>query len=321
MTSGLWAVVAEFDGPWHAWRVQESHECGGVEGCVMPLTQPVARWRVPQITLWDSTLDAQGYAARVGRIQGLIDQGVIEQMNLCRVLSVPVSQPPPARVVSERLQAVHREPYGGWFDFAAPHGPRTWIVSGSPERAFSVADGRIRLSPIKGTAPTAAALLPKDYEENDLVARALLGELRSVVPRSRISGPAEVQEHPGMVQLATQLEGELPLTPGGPDWAALIAALVPPLSVTGVPREAARTVIERLEPSPRGPYCGVVGWVDVEAGTAEFAAMIRSFWLEGDMLKFGTGAGITRGSDPMGEWRETDLKAATLISALTQAVR
>jgi para-aminobenzoate synthetase component 1 len=38
--------------------------------------------------------------------------------------------------------------------------------------------------------------------------------------------------------------------------------------------------------------------------------------MEGDRkhLKFGTGAGITWGSDPEGEWAETELKAARLIA-------
>ena len=50
---------------------------------------------------------------------------------------------------------------------------------------------------------------------------------------------------------------------------------------------------------------------------AELAVAIRSFWFEqhpeGRLLCFGTGAGITWGSDPAAEWRETELKAARLL--------
>ena len=50
---------------------------------------------------------------------------------------------------------------------------------------------------------------------------------------------------------------------------------------------------------PRGPYCGAVGWVDADRGTGELAVGIRTFWIAGDgALHFGTGAGITWGSDP-----------------------
>ncbi len=65
---------------------------------------------------------------------------------------------------------------------------------------------------------------------------------------------------------------------------------------------------------PRGPYCGAVGWVDADAREAVLAVGIRTFWLADDVLRFGTGAGITWGSDPSGEWDETELKAARLVA-------
>ncbi|MGW3414709.1 chorismate-binding protein, partial [Streptomyces sp. NPDC000888] len=66
----------------------------------------------------------------------------------------------------------------------------------------------------------------------------------------------------------------------------------------------------------RGPYCGAIGWVDADHRTAELAVGIRTFWTDREegMLRFGTGAGITWGSDPDGEWRETELKAARLLA-------
>jgi para-aminobenzoate synthetase component 1 len=41
---------------------------------------------------------------------------------------------------------------------------------------------------------------------------------------------------------------------------------------------------------------------------------IRTFWITGDEIRFGTGAGITWGSDPRREWVETELKASRLIA-------
>ena len=48
--------------------------------------------------------------------------------------------------------------------------------------------------------------------------------------------------------------------------------------------------------------------------TAELAVGIRTFWLEGGRLNFGTGAGITWASDPEAEWAETELKASRLLT-------
>ena len=78
-------------------------------------------------------------------------------------------------------------------------------------------------------------------------------------------------------------------------------------------------MIAEVEPVPRQWYCGAFGWIDADARRAELGVAIRTFWLDSGMLKFGTGAGITWGSDPAGEWRETQLKAERLI-AIAQTV-
>jgi para-aminobenzoate synthetase component 1 len=45
----------------------------------------------------------------------------------------------------------------------------------------------------------------------------------------------------------------------------------------------------------------------------ELNVAIRTFWHEGGRLHFGTGGGITWGSDPRAEWEETELKARRLL--------
>src|SRR5699024_8799342 len=129
-----------------------------------------------------------------------------------------------------------------------------------------------------------------------------------------------VEHHPGLVHLVSRVTGTLrrPTDPQG--WAGLLAATLPPGSVSGAPKSSALRLIAALEPAARGPYCGAVGWVDADAGRAELAVGIRTFWWtppagsDHGLLHFGTGAGITWGSDPQAEWRETELKAARLVS-------
>ncbi len=96
-------------------------------------------------------------------------------------------------------------------------------------------------------------------------------------------------------------------------WPEILDATFPPGSVTGAPKIAALQVIGELEPLPRGPYCGALGWVDADRGTASLNVAIRTFWFDEGELHFGTGGGITWGSDPAGEWAETELKASRLI--------
>ena len=100
-------------------------------------------------------------------------------------------------------------------------------------------------------------------------------------------------------------------------WPALLDGTFPPGSVSGAPKSSALRIIAREETVPRGPYCGAIGWIDADSRRAELAVGIRTFWWDdaaGGTLRFGTGAGITWGSDPFAEWQETELKARRLIT-------
>ena len=87
--------------------------------------------------------------------------------------------------------------------------------------------------------------------------------------------------------------------------------------MSGAPKVTALQAICDLERVPRGPYCGAIGFVDNDRGTARLAVGIRTFWAtredDARWLRFGTGAGITWASDPEGEWRECELKARVLV--------
>ena len=65
-----------------------------------------------------------------------------------------------------------------------------------------------------------------------------------------------------------------------------------------------------------------MGWVDADRDEAVLAVGIRTFWATRDpagrrVLRFGTGAGITWASEAVGEWQETELKAARLVGLAT----
>lgn len=94
---------------------------------------------------------------------------------------------------------------------------------------------------------------------------------------------------------------------------------LPPGSVTGAPKKRALEIIDALEASPRGAYCGTLfrlGW----DGALDSSVLIRSLELSGGTsLQLGAGGGITWPSDPQAEYEEACLKAAPILDLFSGA--
>ena len=149
-----------------------------------------------------------------------------------------------------------------------------------------------------------------DLVRNDLSRVAHTGSVR-------VPDLLRIEEHPGLVHLVSDVQCRLS---EGTRWSDIVDATFPPGSVTGAPKSSALRIIDECEGAPRDVYCGAVGWIDADRQAAELAVAIRTFWIRDDVLRFGTGAGITWGSDPHGEWQETELKARNLCDIASRPV-
>ncbi|MFC8837932.1 chorismate-binding protein [Streptomyces griseoincarnatus] len=307
-STGFWAVAADFEGRLTCARFRD------VRTEPVPPPAPGA-WHGPAAGDWTSSLDRAAYTAGVRRIREHIAAGEVYQANLCRVLSAPVAPDADVDALTALLARGNPAPYAGTIRLPR-HGVE--IATASPE-LFLRRDGRVVESgPIKGTGRTEADLLEKDYAENVMIVDLVRNDVGQVCATGTVTVPdlCAVEKHPGLVHLVSTVRGELR---HGEGWPGLLRAAFPPGSVTGAPKSSALRIIDALETAPRGPYCGGIGWVDADRGTGVLAVGIRTFWIDRDaggaaVLRFGTGAGITWGSDPEGEWRETELKASRLLA-------
>jgi para-aminobenzoate synthetase component 1 len=307
---GWWAVVLPYSGPPVLARFEH----------VVRAPAPRGTWRGPSPSSWRTSTSRESYVAAVDLVRARIAAGDVYQANVCRVLSADL--PDPARAdlagLAALLAAGNPAPYAGVVDLppgchpGVPSGG-VRVVSASPELFLRRAGDVVESGPIKGTGRTAADLTEKDDAENVMIVDLVRNDLGAVCRTGSVTVPhlLALEEHPGLVHLVSYVRGEL--SPGA-SWPQVLGATFPPGSVTGAPKSSALRIIAEVEDAPRGPYCGAVGWVDADAGTAELAVAIRTFWREGDVLRFGTGAGITWGSDAQREWDETELKAARLLS-------
>lgn len=312
-TSGTWAVVGDFSGVVRAWRFARVRRSA-------PVARAATAWEGPPAHAWTSSLDAPAYRAAVEEVRRRVREGDVYQVNVCRVLAAPLpahDREPSAAGLDRVLATGNPAPFAGFVHVpAGGHVPPVWVVTASPELFLEVSGNLVRSGPIKGTAAAPSGLTDKDRAENVMITDMVRNDLQHACRPGTVEVEhlLETQHHPGLVHLVSTVRGRL-RDPG--DWTGLLAATYPPASVSGAPRHTALRAIADLEPADRGPYCGAVGWLDADAGTARLAVGIRTFWWDardGGTLRFGTGAGITWDSDAGAEWAETELKAARLVS-------
>ncbi|MFI0942079.1 chorismate-binding protein [Streptomyces sp. NPDC021020] len=322
-STGFWAVVADFEGRTVCARFADVHRTprsGTGPGTGAATAARAARWRGPDPAAWTSSMDRAAYESGVHTVRARIAAGDVYQVNLCRVLHAPLPPgpgggAPDVDALAAVLELGNPAPYAATVRLPS-HGVE--VATASPELFLRRSGTTVESGPIKGTATTADDFLPKDRAENVMIVDLVRNDLGRICETGSVTVPAlcAVEPHPGLAHLVSTVRGELR---PGTGWPELLAAAFPPGSVTGAPKTSALRIIGELETALRGPYCGAVGWVDADRRTAALAVGIRTFWIDRDAadrpeLRFGTGAGITWGSDAAGEWEETELKARRLLA-------
>lgn len=288
----FWAVSTTFEGAFTAAKFAK----------VVEAPFPDVTWN-PVLSEWKSEPNKDQYIDYVDRIRDHISQGWVYQVNACRQLSGQDSNTNLRGLFSQILKN-NPAPWASYLEI-----PNINIASASPELFLRRSRNRVKTSPIKGTAPLGAEEFGhKDQSENIMIVDLMRNDLGMICE----SGSVEVtrllstETHPGLQHLVSDVEGELK---EGISWKEIFEAVSPPGSVSGAPKSSALSVIAENE-NPRGPYCGIMGWVKKDQ--AELSVAIRVFWRD-DKLRFGTGAGITFSSNSLQEWEETELKASRLI--------
>lgn len=288
----FWAVSTTFEGAFTAAKF----------ATVVDADFPDAPWAAIDAQ-WQSVPDKEEYISYVERIRDLIAQGWVYQVNACRQLSADNSNIN-LRGLFRSILENNPAPYASYLEL-----PGLNIASASPELFLERSGKKVKTSPIKGTQVLGSSDFgAKDRSENIMIVDLMRNDLGMICQ----SGTVEVtqllysQDHPGLQHLVSDVEGDLIHSIG---WKEIFQAVSPPGSVSGAPKSSALSVIAEHE-NPRGPYCGILGWV--QGDLAQLSVAIRIFWKD-KKINFGTGAGITFSSQSVAEWEETELKAARLI--------
>jgi anthranilate synthase component 1 len=203
------------------------------------------------------------------------------------------------------------------------------VVGSSPEALIKVEGGRALMHPIAGTRPRGATpeedtalgteLLTDPKERAEHVMLVDLG--RNDLGRVCKAGTVEVvdlmtvERFSHVMHLVSTVVGDMRDDVKSLD---VLCASFPAGTLSGAPKVRAMEIIEALEPTRRGLYGGVVGYVDF-AGDLDTAVAIRTVVMRDGRAYVQAGAGIVADSDPEFEDTESRNKAAAVLNALRAA--
>ena len=203
------------------------------------------------------------------------------------------------------------------------------IVGSSPESLVTVRDGQATTHPIAGTRwrgadPDEDALLEKDLlaDEKERAEHVMLVDLgRNDLGRVCRPGSVHVvdffrvERYSHVMHIVSTVTGTL--AEGRTAFDA-VTACFPAGTLSGAPKPRAMELIEELEPTRRGLYGGVVGYLDF-AGDADTAIAIRTALMRDGVAYVQAGAGIVADSDPVAEDTECVNKAGAVLAAIATA--
>ncbi|MFC0431334.1 anthranilate synthase component I [Kutzneria buriramensis] len=203
------------------------------------------------------------------------------------------------------------------------------IVGASPEALVTVREGKATAHPIAGTRwrgadPDEDALLEKDLlsDAKERAEHLMLVDLgRNDLGRVCRPGSVhvvdffKVERYSHVMHIVSTVTGQLD---EGRTAFDAVAACFPAGTLSGAPKPRAMELIEELEPTRRGLYGGIVGYLDF-AGDADTAIAIRTALVRDGVAYVQAGAGIVADSNPQAEDTECLNKARAVLAAIATA--
>jgi len=276
------------------------------------------------------SVDRAEFTAAIARIHEAIAAGETYQVNYTYRLHGRMYGSPLAlyRLLRERQPVAF-----GAYIVLPEGGQTTHVLSCSPELFVRGETGVVTARPMKGTASRftapegdseTARMLSIDIKnraENLMIVDLLRNDLGRIAQIGSVKVPElfAVEPYSTVFQMTSTVQARLRPEIG---FAELLRAVFPCGSITGAPKHHTMQLIAGLESTPRGLYCGAIGWLDAprdgqRCGDFCLSVAIRTITLGAPRqglrpLRLGVGAGIVQDSRADDEFDECRLKARFL---------
>lgn len=266
-----------------------------------------------------SNMDFEKYADAFHQVKHYITEGDCYQVNLAQRFSAQAKGD--GWLAYLKLRQISPAPFMAYMNFGAMQ-----VLSGSPERFLQVVANHVETRPIKGTRPRskdtvqdqqyAAALQAsvKDKAENLMIVDLLRNDISKNCKTGSVKADKlfQLQSFANVHHLVSIVSGVLQ---AGRTAIDLLRDCFPGGSITGAPKLRAMQIIDELEPSRRGVYCGAIGYIGFDGNMDTNIAIRTAVYADGE-ISFYAGGGIVADSVLEKEYAETLDKASSLLVSL-----
>lgn len=287
--------------------------------------------------VFKSNTGKEAYMKQVEKLKEHILEGDIFQAVPSHILTANISLDP--LKAYRILRTINPSPYLFLFNIKDSKTENYFsLVGSSPEmlvkctRESKDSPFVAQIRPIAGTYPRG-----KSPEEDDKLSERLLSDTKEIAEHVMLvdlarndlgrvceNGTVQVadnmiiEKYSHVLHIVSSVLGELKSEYTNKSGLELIKACFPAGTLSGAPKVKALELLSELEHSPRGPYGGCVGHIDLD-GSTDTAMIIRTLFIESGQVHIQAGAGIVADSNPETEYNETLNKASALIKVVNLA--
>ncbi|MDR2935031.1 MAG: anthranilate phosphoribosyltransferase [Candidatus Adiutrix sp.] len=196
------------------------------------------------------------------------------------------------------------------------------LAVSSPESMITCERNKLSLSPMAGSRTQGRGLAEDNLFEDELLSDSreltrhltLLNQGREELLQVAAPGSIQVERFmererfENLRRLTSRLAATVADGRSGVD---VLKTLFPAGAVIGAPKAEALRLIGELEPEPRGPYGGAVGWLGLDQSEVnlDFGLTTQGCWARGGRAFWAVGGPLTEETDPENVWREIAFRA------------
>ncbi|NQZ13235.1 MAG: aminodeoxychorismate synthase component I [Alphaproteobacteria bacterium] len=283
------------------------------EGSKSPELKESTPYFLSETINWQNKTSDTEYKSNIQNIIDNIHAGEIYQANISRRFDTDLPKNFSPKEHYAHLRSINSAPFSAFMNFGSFQ-----LASTSPERFLTTYGNTVETRPIKGTLPAYKnpddlQRSKKDRAENLMIVDLLRNDIsKNCKPHSvKVPSLCNIETFAGVHHLVSTVTGELQKNKTSID---LLRDCFPGGSITGAPKIRAMEIIEELEPTRRGPYCGAMGYIGFN-GNMDTNIIIRTIVYKDGKAHLQTGSGIVSDSNPEAELQEGLDKAQKIFES------